>query len=251
MQTSGTPFEQGTATSAAPAGERFKRWLLQKPTRGQIAFIAGALLMGICLKGPELLARASSPAQPKSAETAGDLALKARGSTAAAAAIPALRGIPNVSVSYYDIEATELAAIKSELRAKSIRWGEKRRLKAWTNWYYRWSWDGAPNGGCGTANARITFESRVTLPRLANPNALRPEVAQTWQTYIDAQIRHEANHVRQAYEGRTLVTDAIRSSGCQNAQAAGRLAVAKLNYALATYDERTKHGAREGAVFRP
>ena len=245
MQPSGTAFEPGTATSTAPAGEGFKRWLLHKPTRGQIAFMAGALLTGICIKGPELLVRALRPAQ-----SAGDLASMAPGSTTDAAAIPALRGIPNVSISYYDIEATDAAGIKSELRAKSIRSG-KKRYRAWSGWHYKWRWAAAPNGGCGTAGARVTFRAHVTLPRLANPNALATDVAQAWHMYMDALIRHEANHVRQAYEGRLLVAEAVRSSGCASANAAGHLAIAKVNYAAALYDERTKHGAREGAVFRP
>ena len=245
MQASEAPLGAESATSGTPAGEKFERWLLQKPTRGQIAFIAGALFTGIYLKGPELLARALKPA-----ESAGDLAAKAPGRTADAAAIPALRGIPNVSVSYYDIEATDAAGIKSELRSKSIRW-DKKRFNAWTDWNYRWSWNAAPNGGCGAATARVTFDAKVTLPRLANPNALRPDVAQAWRAYMDALIRHEANHVREAYEGRILVGNAVRSSGCISANEAGELAIAQLNYAAAIYDERTKHGALDGAVFKP
>lgn len=245
MQTSETPFEQGPVTSVAPTGERFRRWLLQKPTKGQIAFIAGALLTAIYVKGPEMLAQALRPAQ-----TAGDLAVMAAGSRSEAAAVPALRGIPNVSVSYYDIEATDAAGIKAELRASGIRWGRKR-FRALTNWNYKWHWDAVPGGGCGTAHARVKFDAKVTLPRIANPDSLSPEVARAWQPYMDALIRHEANHVWLAYEGRLLVADAVRSSGCTSANAAGQLAIAKVNYESAKYDERTKHGVREGARFRP
>lgn len=241
MQTSEAPFEQGPVTSVAPTGERFRRWLLQKPTKGQVAFIAGALLTAIYVKGPEMLARALRPVQ-----TAGDLAVVEAGSRSEAAAVPALRGIPNVSVSYYDIEATDAAGIKAELGARGIRWGRKR-FRALTTWNYDWHWDAAPGGGCGTAGAQVKFEAKVTLPRHANPDALSPQIARAWKSYMEALIRHEANHVRLAYDGRLLVADAVRSSGCGSADAAGELAIAKINYESAKYDERTYYGWREGA----
>lgn len=240
-----TPFSHEPAAAVAPWGSRLKRWFLQKPTKAQVGFISGVLLTAICLKAPEWLEKASEPPQ-----TAGDVAAAAAGSKAAAAAIPALRGIPNVYVSYYDIQATDAAGIKAELKASGIRWGDQR-FRALTRWDYRWRWDANPDGGCGTANARVTFRGWITLPRLANPNALSPEVARAWQSYMSSLIRHEANHLRLAYGGRLLVGHAVRASGCATANAAGELAMARISYESAKYDERTYYGWREGAQFRP
>jgi predicted secreted Zn-dependent protease len=178
--------------------------------------------------------------------SAGDVADRAAGSRADAAAIPELRGIPNVSVSYYEISATDTAGIKAELLESGILWG-KRRFRAMTSWNYDWRWDAAPGGGCGTAGARVKFEAKLTLPRHANPDALSPQAARAWNSYMGALIRHEANHVRMAYQGRQLVADAVRSSGCASANAAGELAMAKINYESAKYDEHTHFGWREGA----
>lgn len=208
-----------------------------------LAMVASALAMILAVQGPgqRLLARARM--------SSGDVAAQEPGSLADAVAIPALRGIPDVRVSYYDIEATDAAGIKSELRSSGILWGEDR-YRALTTYDYRWRWDAAPGGGCGTAGAKVKFRAWVTLPRHANPEALSPAVARAWRSYIDALIRHEANHVRIAYDGRLAVADAVRSSGCGSANAAGELAIAQVNYESAQYDERTHHGWKEGARFR-
>lgn len=94
----------------------------------------------------------------------GDIAAMQHGSLSDAAAIPELRGIPNVTVSYYDIDATDAPGITWALWAEAINING-RRANALSNWWYDWRWDSKPGGSCGTANATVSFRAHVTLPR--------------------------------------------------------------------------------------
>lgn len=162
----------------------------------------------------------------------------------------ALDGIPNVSITYYDIESTDADGIRNELSAKAPHL-KGERFRSVTRWHLKWRWEAAPDGGCGTAYAQVLFNAEIIFPRLARPDALNPQVAQSWQTYINALARHEANHVRYAYGHRDKVLNAVRSASCAEANAAGHREIAELKRIQAAYDEQTDHGAREGATFRP
>jgi predicted secreted Zn-dependent protease len=177
-----------------------------------------------------------------------DEATASSGSTGAAAAIPAFAGLPNVAVAYYDIDATDPAGIRAQLDERGPRFKGKQ-FAAITNWYYRWSWDDGAFGRCGTANAKVTLESNVLLPRLVHIDSVDPAVARAWHSFFDALTRHEAGHVRLASEGRAVVADAVRSSSCGDANAAGRSAIQALDKTQAEYDLRTRHGRRDGAFL--
>jgi len=180
--------------------------------------------------------------------SSGEIAAMQHGSLSDAAAIPELRGIPNVAVSYYDIDATDAPGITWALWADAIRINGKS-ANALSNWWYDWRWDARSDGSCGTANATVSFRAHVTLPRIKDLSALSPEVARDWQAYSNAVVRHEASHVRRAYEGRNVVIQAVRSSSCANADAAGQSAVDKIGYEEAASDYQAEHGSPENAVF--
>lgn len=51
------------------------------------------------------------------------------------------------------------------------------------------------NGGCEVSNARINVKARVTLPRHANVNTLKVELAQAWSSLEEYARVHEAVHL--------------------------------------------------------
>jgi predicted secreted Zn-dependent protease len=158
--------------------------------------------------------------------------------------------IPNVTISYYDITATDVAGIRSEMTAKGpvIR---GKHFDGQTRWNYRWYWPGARDGRCNVAHARAVFEAYVRLPRLTHAGSLSPDVLHVWQAYSSALSRHEAQHVRDAYDGRSLVGNAVRASTCATANMAGQSAIEELERQADEYDRLTNHGAEDGAVFPP
>jgi predicted secreted Zn-dependent protease len=178
----------------------------------------------------------------------GDIAAMQHGSASAAAAIPAFRGIPNVTVSYYDIYAADRTGIRAWLYATAIQGGGERH-SALTTWRYKWHWKPLPDGRCGTANAVVDFRAHVTLPRMVNPQDLTPDVAQLWRSYEAALINHEARHLRNAYAGRELVKNAVRRSNCYYADRAGQGAINQIWWKEEAFDRSITSGEQEGPVF--
>lgn len=64
-----------------------------------------------------------------------------------------------------------------------------------------------------------------------------------------ALIDHETGHVKHAYEHRADIENAVKSSSCEGANAAGVAAVAKMSKFDIGYDAVTRHGATQGAWF--
>lgn len=178
-----------------------------------------------------------------------DQAARYTGSAGAAAAIPALAGYPDLTVAYYDIDAVEPEAIRAQLAERHLH-ADDGDYEAYTQWYYQWHWDAAPNGGCGTSNAEVTLKTKVILPRLTHLDSVRPAVASAWRSYVDALAKHEAGHVRLAEDGRATVGDAVRTSSCADANTAGQHALDRLRQDQADYDRRTDHGRNQGVTFR-
>jgi len=166
-----------------------------------------------------------------------------------AADIPAISDIPDVQVAYYDVDATDAAAIRAEMNDKRPHDAGGNHFDALSNWYYRWHWDPAPEGGCGNANVVVDFDARVILPRLTHPNALTPQVAGAWNAYIAAVKKHQSVQIRQAYAGRQWVANEVRNATCEDANAAVSRAAADTEKQIEAYDTSTNHGAIEGAVF--
>jgi predicted secreted Zn-dependent protease len=163
--------------------------------------------------------------------------------------ISPLEGIPNVSVEYYDVDATSATAIRDELNAKGPREADGKRFHADARTFFKWSWAPAPDGSCGTPNAEVSFSATIRLPRLTKFASLSPDLAQKWRSYMTALAFHEAGHVQIGYAGRDAIKAAVRSSSCSNAEAAAQAALATVQEEDSNYDLRSKHGAQEGATF--
>jgi predicted secreted Zn-dependent protease len=163
--------------------------------------------------------------------------------------ISALDGIPNVSVEYYDVDATDETSIRRELNAMGPTDEHGHHFDADTRWHYKWDWGPAPDGSCGAANAEVTFSAQIKMPRLTNFAALKPDVAESWRSYLTALVLHEAGHVRNGYAGREDVANAVRSSSCADANSAGNNVIARLREEDLRYDQLTAHGVKDGAQF--
>ncbi len=64
-----------------------------------------------------------------------------------------------------------------------------------------------------------------------------------------ALIDHESGHAKHAYEHRQDVENAVKSSNCEGADAAGTAAIAEMSKFDVQYDAETHHGATQGVSF--
>ena len=174
---------------------------------------------------------------------------------AAAVLAPALAtapfaGVPGATIRSYPVRGNSVAAIRAALNAGGrVDRHDGAPVEAMTHWRFTWRWPGTPDGGCRLSAASVRFAATVTLPRLADPAGVPPDVLAAWRRYRAALEAHEARHVAHAYAARGQVLAAIRGSTCTRANRAASAVVAVLVADDVAYDRATRHGASEGAVF--
>ena len=162
----------------------------------------------------------------------------------------AFAGVPNVVFRPYTVQGNDLASLAASIgAARPTDPHGNERVDALTHWAIRWRWTGKWHGACDLAHARVTFSATVTLPRLVDGSALPPALLDAWTRYIAALERHEAGHVRYAYDHRGDVLAAIRGARCATAARAAQAALNRIAAHDIAYDRDTQHGLTQGAGF--
>ena len=157
----------------------------------------------------------------------------------------AFAGIPGVSFAYYDVTGDDEAAIRRSIDAnRVVDPNDGTRVDASSSYRYRWSGSSRRAAtGCIVTKVDMDFTATVRLPRLVS--TVSPMVRAVWDRYLAGVERHEAGHVRYAYDHRTDVADAIRAAGCGDTAAAGKAAIARIDTWQVAYDRTTHHGQRQ------
>ena len=161
-----------------------------------------------------------------------------------------LAGIPNLDVQYYDVSGRSAGEIRAAInRVRPRDPNDGLAVDAVNRWYISWRWPSNGRGGCDLARTDIRFTATLRMPRLVNRAATPRAVLVRWDTYMTALVRHEAGHLRHAWENIGSVLRAIRASTCTQANEAGRAAVRVLARWDVTFDRETRHGLNQGAHF--
>ena len=162
----------------------------------------------------------------------------------------ALAGIPNLERQYYEVRGNSLFEIRRALnRVRPRDPNDGLGVDALANWYIHWRWPGGADGSCDLSRAEIRFSASIRMPRLVETAETPPAVRMRWQRYVAALERHEANHIRHAWQNRQTVLDALRRSSCANAMRDAQAAIRRLARHDLDYDRTTRHGLTEGAHF--
>ena len=162
----------------------------------------------------------------------------------------AFAGLPSRRFVYRDIPGDTVEAISAALEASADRppWGGSSYAN--TRWDIDWRWQSSGDGpACRIRTASVSFAAVITLPRLADPAALDPELRARWDRFQTAIEAHEARHARMAWATLPAVRRAVLASSCRGAGRAGRAVTRALEREQQAYDDRTRYGAAEGAHF--
>ena len=199
---------------------------------------------------PLLLLVAACGRSPPANEAAPPSGPAANNAAPAPSAAEALAGITNLDRQYYEVSGNSLFEIRRALnRVRPRDPNDGLGVDALANWYIHWRWPGRADGSCDLSRAEIRFSASIRMPRLVETPQTPPAVRMRWRAYVAALERHEANHIRHAWQNRQLVLDAIRRSSCANATRDGMAAIRQLGRYDLDYDRTTRHGLTEGAHF--
>jgi predicted secreted Zn-dependent protease len=175
----------------------------------------------------------------------------------AAASAPA-DNLTRWTTNYYNVAGSTIRDIHRSL-AQSRPWRDKSSTDGLTDWHVTWHFYVAASGDkCRCTSFSTTTTITMTLPRWIAATNTPPEIKTAWQRYATALGQHEAGHAQFALnaaaemqkQGKNLEMpncDALRSQISSQCQAI----LDDFRNREKAYDERTKHGATQGAFLRP
>jgi predicted secreted Zn-dependent protease len=127
------------------------------------------------------------------------------------------------------------------------------------NWDISYQYTTVPSGTmCRFDSVRLTVKGEILMPKWTDEAAAPPSLRQRWQDYYAALQQHEEGHVQHGNELAALVQEKFLGYGdmaCGQAKAIAQSEFDRLYNNLKNrdkeYDQRTQHGATQGARFLP
>jgi predicted secreted Zn-dependent protease len=161
------------------------------------------------------------------------------------------------TTNYYAVTGTTLGEIRDSL-ARSRPWKDKSSLDALTQWRIEWRYQFASSdAGCRCTSFTTKTTIAITLPRWTRSTNAAPETATHWDRYMTALRRHELGHAQiglaAAAEQHKRINEVGRQTDCaalkKKIDMLAQQTVDDYGRRDRDYDERTGHGAKEGAVL--
>jgi predicted secreted Zn-dependent protease len=158
------------------------------------------------------------------------------------------------TTNYYAVTGATLPEIRQSMR-QNRPWKERFDLDGMTEWKVTWQFGvTATAGGCRCSSFSTQTGITVTMPRWLTPTNAPDTVKQIWRNYAVALAQHEAGHAAIALAAaeelrrrlpETSATDCATLKTRINEL--GRQVIEEHRAKDKAYDERTRHGAAQGA----
>jgi predicted secreted Zn-dependent protease len=174
--------------------------------------------------------------------------------------VPFARAQSNVvrKTNYYAMTGASIRHIQQSLR-QTRPWKDKSQHDASTEWRIQWHANFSPGGGeCHCNNFGTTTTITITLPRWIAPTNAPASVRAAWHRYVTALAQHEAGHadiaLAAAAEMHRRIPQIKSGDDCATLKSKVQsecTAILDAHRAQEKeYDQRTRHGATQGATLR-
>ena len=159
------------------------------------------------------------------------------------------------TTNYYTATGSTLLEIRQSIR-QNRPWKDKSDLDGMTEWRVTWQFGVMPTaGGCRCNSFSTQTAIAISMPRWIAPTNAPDSLKQIWQKYSTALGQHEAGHaaiaLAAAADVRKRVLEAGGSTDCagltRRINDLGQRVIADYRKRDEDYDERTQHGATQGA----
>lgn len=175
-----------------------------------------------------------------------------------AVTLPSIEWPADTQVRWYDINGQTALDMRRQLNQRGPADSDGRHHDAYTEWYVTWRFPFATSeAGCSTGPVSTDIRINVSLPRWLEPVEADQALVAQWRQYLSSLLEHERGHretgLRAANEISELLPALDPQPTCAEAEAvANELAHSVLNKYRRVdlqYDDETRHGATQGAVF--
>jgi len=154
----------------------------------------------------------------------------------------------------YRVIGTDRASIGEGIRALPIN---GQRFAGSYKWNLAWRYQTvAKDAICYMSHATVAIDATITLPQWPAPPDVDPALVDDWKRYTSALTTHEAGHRELVLAGAKSVQRALldvppRPCGSMQASAkqAAQSQMEEIRKEDARYDQTTRHGATQGAVW--
>jgi len=157
----------------------------------------------------------------------------------------------------YTVTGSSAAEIRDNLnRARPS--DKSRRHDAMTHWYVRWSYPfDRGTDRCATGPIKVSVTVRTQMPEWAAPPDAPADLSQSWNQYLKSLRHHEDGHKNHGLLAARDVLEKLKRLDAKDtcdamniaANAAGNRILDEYREKDRAYDQRTRHGATQGAVF--
>jgi len=190
-----------------------------------------------------------------------NLQVRINGAIVLLMALPVIAAAQNTvywTTNYYSVTGATVGEIHQSL-SRNRPWKDKSTHHGLTDWRIQWRYQVASSPGeCRLAAFTTTTTITVTLPRWMRPSNALPEATTNWSRYITALGQHEAGHAQHglaaAAEQHRRVPQLASEMNCdalkKRIDDLAQQIVDEYGRRDREYDERTGHGAKQGASLR-
>jgi predicted secreted Zn-dependent protease len=159
------------------------------------------------------------------------------------------------TTNYYPVAGATLQEIRRSVR-ETRPWKDRHDVDGFTEWKVSWQFSVMQTSDecrCSTFNTQTRIA--ITLPRWTPPTNAPITVVQIWTNYFAALLRHEVGHGQMAAAAAAELHRRVKGLGagadCEGLKRSlnglGETVVAEFRQKDKEYDERTRHGATQGA----
>jgi len=159
---------------------------------------------------------------------------------------------------YYEVCGCDEEELHCDLKQKCVRWSDGHKYDSLTSWDVKWDhrYDQASER-CAINSFKPIVEITFRYPRWKRTDDAPRPLVEKWDRYLENLIIHENGHRDRVVDAAADLSRAVAqlppAPTCadldRNVRALFRMRMAKMNKDQREYDETTKHGATQGAVF--
>jgi predicted secreted Zn-dependent protease len=173
--------------------------------------------------------------------------------------VPSPAGVhTQTETAYYPVAGADARVWRASMFLSARSAGVDAPFAAQTSWRVQWSYAStrASGVGCEVVSPTVELDVRYIMPQLVPDSAGSPEDRAEWHRYLAALWTHEKGHALRGAHAAAAIRDElrhIRVGSCALMAAETRrvtdATIAKYRASDKEYDERSKHGARQGAML--
>ncbi len=159
---------------------------------------------------------------------------------------------------YYEVCGCCEKELEGELKQKCIRLNNGKKYDSVTNWKLKWDYGHSQTPGtCAVDSFAVTVDITFQVPKWVRTGDEPRPLVEKWDSYLAKLMMHEKGHRDRTVEAANELTRAVaalppaRTCGelDREVQTLGLAEKNKLLQDQKDYDDATKHGASQGAVF--